>query len=119
MQTDAQAAGKAAADGWAGAMAGHVGGYHAAAAVMLAAADRRLGLRLAPWRVTAGLALSAGTPALLDRRWPVRWVNRRTGSPGFADLQTPVNGPYLTDQALHTGCLWLAALVIAGRGVSR
>ena len=38
---------------------------------------------------------------------------------GFADLQTPVNGPYLADQALHTGCLWLAALVIAGRGVSR
>lgn len=110
-QTDSQAARKMQPDGW-GAMAGHVGSYHATAAVMLLAANRLLRLRLSPGRMAAGLALSAATHALLDRRWPVRWINQHTGSPGFGDLQAPLNGPYLTDQALHTGCLWLAALIM-------
>lgn len=110
-QTDAQAAGKTT--DWR-AMAGHVTSYHVTAAAMLAAASGALGLRLSPRRAVAGFAVSAATHALLDRRWPVRWVNQHTGSPGFADLQTPLNGPYLTDQALHYGCLWLAALIMAG-----
>lgn len=110
-QTDRQA--RAKADDWA-AMAGHIAGYHLTAAAMLTVASRALGLRLAPRRVLAGLAVSAATHALLDRRWPVRWINQATGSPAFADLQVPLNGPYLTDQALHYGCLWLAALIIAG-----
>lgn len=111
VQTDDQAARKA--DDW-GAMVAHVAGYHLTAVAMLALASRVLHLRLPLGRTSAGLAVSAVTHALLDRRWPVRWVNRHTGSPGFADLQTPLNGPYLTDQALHHGCLWVVALIIAG-----
>lgn len=99
-------------------LAGHVAGYHAAAAVMLAVADQALGLGLRPGRVAAGLAVSAATHGFLDRRWPVRWINQRTRSPGFAEMTVPLNGPYLTDQALHYGCLWLAALII-GSGESR
>lgn len=112
-QTDDQAARKMTPGGW-DAMAGHVAGYHATAAAMLLAADRTLGLGLSRWRLGAGLALSAATHAFLDRRWPVTRINQLTGSPGFAELQQPLNGPYLTDQALHYGCLWLAALVMAG-----
>jgi len=117
VQTENQAARKMQPDGW-GALAGHIGSYHATAAVMLLAANRLLGLRLSPRRVVAGLAVSAATHALLDRRWPVRWINQHTGSPGFGDMQAPLNGPYLTDQALHTGCLWLTALIMTtpGRG---
>ena len=113
VQTDDQAARKMAPGGW-GALARHVAGYHLTAAAMLTIADRTLGLRLSPGRAAAGLAVSAATHALLDRRWPVRWVNEHTGSPGFAEMQTPLNGPYLTDQALHYGCLWLAALIMSG-----
>lgn len=114
VQTDHQAAGKTQADGWAAPMAGHVAGYHLTAAAMLAVTSRLLGLRLSPRRVLTGLAMSAATHAFLDRRWPIRWINRHTGSPGFAECQEPLNGPYLTDQALHYGCLWLAALIMAG-----
>lgn len=116
LQTDHQAGGKAAATGWVGPMAGHVAGYHAAQVVGLVVADRVLGLGLRPGRVAAAVALSAGTHAFLDRRWPVRWVLRHTGSPAFADLTTPINGPYVADQALHHAVLWLAALIAtAGR----
>jgi hypothetical protein len=113
-QTDGQAVGKTAAEGWVPPMAGHVGIYHAVMAAALMAADRVLGLGLSRRRLAVALAVSASTHALLDRRWPVRWVLERTGSPQFAVLQTPLNGPYLADQALHHGALWLAALIAAG-----
>lgn len=115
-QTDHQAATKAD-PGPTGrqAMAAHVGSYLAVQLAALLVTDRVLGLGLRPGRVAAALAFSAGTHGLLDRRWPVRWVLRRTGSPGFAELTTPLNGPYLADQALHHGCLWVAALIAAGR----
>jgi len=115
VQTDHQAAAKAGPGvaGWR-AMAGHLAGYHAVQLGALLAADRVLGLGLRPGRVAAALAFSAGTHGLLDRRWPVRWVLRRTGAAGFADAQTPLNGLYLADQALHRGCLWAAALLAAG-----
>lgn len=115
VQTDHQAAGKATsgAAGWR-AMAGHVSSYHAVQLAALLLADRLLGLRLRPTRVAAALVVSAGTHALPDRRWPVRRVLQRTGSPGFADLQAPLNGPYLADQALHHGALWVAALIASG-----
>lgn len=133
VQTDRQAAGKAAAGGWVRPMAGHVGSYHAVMCAALLAADRVLGLGLSRRRLAAALAVSAGTHAFLDRRWPVRRVLELTGSPGFAKGTTavpihthgdnslpldngapvPLNGPYLADQSLHHGALWLAALVAA------
>lgn len=109
-QTDHQAAHKAT--DWS-AMAGHVGGYTATCAAALALL-RPIGVRPRLGRVVAGLAFSAATHAVIDRRWPVQKILRATGSPRFAELQTPINGPYLTDQALHHGCLLVAALIIAG-----
>jgi len=114
-QTDHQAAGKAAAKNWAGPMGGHVAGYTACQVAALAGL-RLAGVRLRPGPVAAALVLSAGTHAFIDRRWPVRWVLQHTGSPQFADLAGHgLNGPYLADQALHTGVLYVAAL-IASRG---
>lgn len=128
VQTDDQAARKMRPDGW-GALAGHVASYHAVQLAALLVANRLLGLRLPAGRTAVALAVSAGTHALLDRRWPVRRLLEATGSSGFArgtyqlarDQFThvqpvqavPLNGPYLADQALHHAALWLAALIAA------
>lgn len=115
VQTDDQAAHKATrgVGGWR-AMAGHVGGYTATSAAALAATSAVTGVRPS-WRATAlGLAFSAATHALIDRRWPVTAVLRATRSPRFAEMTGPLHGPYLADQALHHGCLLIAALIIAG-----
>lgn len=141
VQTDHQAAHKATS--WA-AMAGHVGGYQALQLGALLAVSRATGTSLSWKRVLVGGAFSAISHAFLDRRWPVRRVMELTGSPGFArgvaelpalavagrapsseaddligftlpwSIATPLHGPYLADQALHHGCLLLAALVMAG-----
>lgn len=97
------------------AMAGHVGGYQLTQAAALAAVLPASGLRPS-WRgMLAGTVFSAATHAFLDRRWPVRWVLQRTGSPKFAELQTPINGAYQADQALHHACLFVSALLMALR----
>jgi hypothetical protein len=111
-QTDHQAAHKAG-KGWpaARAMAGHIGGYTAVQVIALALVAA-VGVS-APAAVVA-LAVSAATHAFIDRRWPVQWLLRNTGSASFASLTTGgLNGPYLTDQALHIGCLFLAAVAAA------
>lgn len=113
VQTDWQAAHKAD-KGRTGvvAMAGHVIGYGltqtvACAALLLAGAPLSLvGL-------TVGLVVSVATHAFIDRRWPVQWILRRTGSDRFAALTSNgMNGPYLADQALHIGCLFVAAVLM-------
>jgi hypothetical protein len=113
VQTDHQAKLKAEETGWHGAMAGHVGGYLATAEVALQLVGAVTGERPSWRRRLAGHLVSGATHAFLDRRWPVRRALQLTGSPRFADLQAPINGPYLTDQALHHGCLLLSALVMA------
>lgn len=114
VQTDHQAATKATS--WRG-MAGHVGGYQATQAVAVITIAALSGVRLSRRHAVLGMAFSAVTHAILDRRWPVRAILRATRSPGFADATTPLYGVYLADQALHTGCLAIAAAVIAsGRG---
>lgn len=117
VQTDHQAAGKASATPaeWIPAMAGHVGGYQVTQAAALAAVLPAAGLRPS-WRgLLAGTVFSAATHAFLDRRWPVAAILRRTGSPKFAELQAPINGPYVADQALHHGCLLVSALLMSLR----
>lgn len=123
VQTDHQAATKATS--WRG-MAGHVGTYHAAQVGALAVL-RALGVRPSWRRTLAAVAWSAGTHALLDRRWPVTRILRATGSPRFSRPQIvvgptdgdtmagplPLHGPYLADQALHHGALFIAALLLA------
>jgi hypothetical protein len=110
VQTDHQAAHKAG--NWS-AMAGHVSGYQTAPAVAVGAVLGATGLRCNRWALLAGAMFSAGTHAFIDRRWPVRKLLQSTGSAGFADLATPINGPYQADQALHHGCLLVAALLMA------
>lgn len=117
VQSDCQAAGKAAAEPaeWVPAMCGHIGGYQAAQAAALAAVLPASGLRPS-WRgLLAGTVFSAASHAFLDRRWPVRWILQHTRSPKFADLQAPINGPYVADQSLHHGCLFVSALLMALR----
>lgn len=122
VQTDHQAAHKATS--WT-AMAGHVSSYTATCATALALTTRATGVQTSWRRTLAGLAFSAITHAVLDRRWPVIAILRRTGSPGFATSNTiragaggdqplPLHGPYLADQALHHVCLLASALIIAG-----
>lgn len=110
-QTDHQAHHKAGKGRTAAvAMAGHVGGYTLVQAVALALVAT-VGMSLPA--VAAGLVVSAATHTVIDRRWIVQWLLRNTGSPNFAALTSGgMNGPYLTDQALHIGCLFLAAVAV-------
>lgn len=134
VQTDHQAARKATS--WR-AMAGHVAGYQATQALAVGAVLAATGLRASRRGLLAGWLLSGVTHAILDRRWPVVAILRRTGSPGFASPRIrvhvpvsatgvptettatgplPLHGPYLADQALHHGCLALAAALMAVEG---
>ncbi|AEB47417.1 DUF3307 domain-containing protein [Micromonospora maris] len=114
VQTDSDASHKAD-PGWTGwrHLLIHVATYHLTIAAMLAATLALLDLPVSALGLTAGMAFSAITHALLDRRWPVRLILRLTGSAAFADRQTPVCGMYLADQSLHYACLWISALLIA------
>jgi hypothetical protein len=98
IQTDAQAAAKMRS--W-GAMAGHVLTYHLVMAVLV------LPFWHDAWALL-GFAVSAGTHAVIDRRWPVRLLLRKTGSPSFAETTL---GVLAADQALHAVFLaFMAAL---------
>ncbi|GAA2526964.1 DUF3307 domain-containing protein [Winogradskya humida] len=114
LQSDKQAAHKAdpGLHGWVF-MAQHVGIYHVVAVGMLLVAFVGLGIDIPLRGMVAGIGFSAISHAFLDRRWPVRFLLTRLGSPTFAVMQTPVNGMYVADQALHYGCLWISALLIA------
>jgi hypothetical protein len=114
VQTDTDAAAKAD-PGWNGwrHLLIHVGTYHATALIMLVITAVALDVPLTVTGMVAGLGFSAVTHAILDRRWPVRWILQHTGSATFADRMSPICGMYLADQALHYGCLWIASLLIA------
>jgi hypothetical protein len=99
--------------GWAANLA-HVAQYHATLIVLGAPAWWVLPLHWTPTGVVAALVWSAGTHALLDRRWPVRWLLEHIGKAGFARLATAgLNGMYLADQALHGLALGVAAVALA------
>lgn len=118
-QTDVQAQRKACradrptdcteAESW-GALLGHITTYHLTQAAALLLADRALGLGLAPRRAVAGIAISALTHAMIDRRWPVRLWMDNTGSAAFRAR----GGAPQVDQAMHYLALAMAAGVIAG-----
>lgn len=60
-------------------------------------------------RLLVAFVLSWAAHSLIDRRWPVRWLVRVTGSPEFA--QTTL-GILAADQALHVATLAVMAAVI-------
>lgn len=112
-QTDHQASEKAK-PGWEGwrANLAHVGAYHLVLAALLCVVWAVFALPLSPLGVAVGLAVSAVTHAVLDRRWPVHLIARMTGSAEFVKPSHPLPGAYLIDQSLHLGCLWVAALLM-------
>jgi hypothetical protein len=116
VQTDHQAGHKATS--WA-AMAGHVGGYTATQVGALATIRPLLGVRPSLRRLVTAVAFSAVTHAFIDRRWPVKAMLRATRSPAFAEMLTPICGPYQADQALHHACLIGSALILTGREAQR
>lgn len=107
------------------AMAGHLCSYFIAQWLAVGAL-LLLDLPLSSTGLLAAMAFSVATHGFIDRRWPVRWLLEHTGSRDFVKLGSPdgpqigLNGPYLTDQALHIGCLfiaaWLAAFLSGGAG---
>lgn len=99
VQTDTQALRKT--ESW-GAMAGHMLTYHLTLGVFLAAV-------LSAGDLAIVLAVSTATHAFLDRRWPVRWLLRHTGSPDFAETTL---GVLAADQALHIAVLAVSLALV-------
>jgi len=98
IQTDAQALAKM--NSWK-AMAKHVLTYHLVMAVFVLPFWH-------DWWTLLGFALSASSHGFIDRRWPVRWLLRNTGSKNFAEMQL---GVLSADQALHAFFLALMAVM--------
>ncbi len=94
VQTDWQAANKERS--WK-ANQQHMLGYHVA---LLGCS--LLGLR--PRRALILTAVSWATHSVIDRRWPVRWIMRHTGSEPFSETTF---GLIAVDQALHLAILAL------------
>jgi hypothetical protein len=111
--------------GWPGriACAAHVASYTATAVAALNAIHFGLALPLNPWQVAAGLAVSAVTHYIADRRAPLRRLAELTGAGRFYALGIPRagrddnpslgTGSYALDQSFHYLFLFVAALVIA------
>lgn len=119
--TDAVAKGRHGVEG-AAACGRHVASYVATQAAALWAANRCLGLGLNAGRTVAALAVSGLTHYAIDRnanRWAEVGAGRpllvraahRIGKDGW--LTRDPHAPYLFDQALHKGCLALAAAIAA------
>lgn len=103
--------------GWRGrlACAGHVATYSLTALVAVVVLAWRTGLILSPAGLVAGLAVSAVTHYLADRRTPLRRIADWLGSGPFYRVNTGgLNGAYLLDQSWHIGWLFVAALLIGG-----
>jgi len=106
------------------ACARHVATYTATAAVALTAAALATGDRPRIGRTLAGLAVSAVSHYVIDRRKPVEWLANATGKgrfyqlgqprPGHDDNPTLGTGAYALDQSAHIGFLFIASLIIAG-----
>ncbi|MEW9530704.1 hypothetical protein [Microbispora sp. NPDC049125] len=85
--------------------------YHATMAAAVGATFRILGIRIPPGRAAAALALSWGTHAVIDRRWPVKKIMEWTGSGAWYEADKEA-APKV-DQTLHLAVLHLAALLVA------
>ena len=99
VQTDWQAANKEV-DWWAD--LSHVITYHLTMVVLV------LPFWLT-WQAGLLLAASFASHAVIDRRWPTRWVLRVTRSQGFS---TVAWGVIATDQALHLSILAILTFLL-------
>lgn len=106
------------------ACARHVASYTATAGIALAAAHLATGVRPRYGRIAAGLALSAVSHYVIDRREPLKRFAELAGNGGLyalgvtrngrQDPNGPGTGPYVLDQSAHVGFLFVAALIISG-----
>lgn len=120
---DATAKGKPGREG-ARACARHVLTYSAGQAVALWAANRYLGLGISRSRAAVGILLSAATHYPIDR-CATHWAETGPDAPLLVRaahaigkdrwLTRDPGAPALLDQAVHKGCVALAAVVVAGR----
>ncbi|MFE3202212.1 hypothetical protein [Embleya sp. NPDC059237] len=102
------------------ACAAHVVTYTLGQAAALAAADRYLGLGVHWRRAAAGLAVSAATHYLVDRRSPLEAIANGIGKGEFYKVGAGHGclgtGAAAMDQSWHLGWCTLAAAVVAGPG---
>ncbi|MEU4216202.1 DUF3307 domain-containing protein [Actinoplanes sp. NPDC026623] len=124
VQTDRQATRKGS-PGWPGrrGCAAHVATYTTTAAAALLALAAATGLPLSAGRAAAGLAVSAVTHYVADRRTPLRRLAELVGAARFYTLgacrtgrdDNPSlgTGAYALDQSFHYAWLFVAALIIA------
>lgn len=124
VQTDAQAGAKGAhSHEGRVACASHVASYTATQGAALAVLNRRLGLGITPGRALAGLAVSGVTHYLVDR-CAGQWADTSPEAPAIVRaahkigkegwLTRDPGAGALIDQAIHKGCILVAAAVIAG-----
>jgi hypothetical protein len=116
VQSSAQAMRKGL-PGWAGrrACAAHVASYTLTLAAFLALTAWRLALPVSPGWAAMGLAVSAVTHYLADRRTPLRRVADLTGKGEFWRVGDGLaSGAAHLDQSWHWAWLFIAALVTAG-----
>jgi len=110
-QTDHQAAHKADS-GWSGwsANLAHVATHVVSTAVVLTLGA--LVLHHGPGLAAACVAMTwiAGTHAVIDRRWPIRWLMAHTGQRGYYEHG---DGAAQVDQVAHVTVLLAAALLLA------
>jgi hypothetical protein len=110
--------------GWVGRWncAKHVATYTVTGLLALLALAAATGWRPQVWPLLAGLAVSAVTHYVADRREPLRRLAVALGSAQFWNLGVPKGpgdkpclgtGAYALDQSWHIGWLFVAALVIA------
>jgi hypothetical protein len=111
--------------GWTGriACAAHVGTYTLTALAALVAVALVVGLPLDPVQTGIGLAVSAVSHYVADRRTPLRRLADFLGSGAFYRLGAPRpgrddnpslgTGAYALDQSFHLLFLFIAALIIA------
>lgn len=99
--------------GWTGrrACAHHVATYTATGMVALWVLAKVTGWQPDMWPTIAGLAVSAVSHYIADRRTPLRWLADRIGKdPQWLDHG---GGMYALDQSFHVLFLFIAALIIA------
>jgi len=111
VQTQCQANSKGE-KGWTGrlACARHVATYIAVAYVALHAMLHFAGADLPEWRILAGLAVSAVSHYIVDRRTPLLRMARAIGKD--EEWLTRGGGAYAMDQSWHYAWLFVATLII-------
>ena len=104
------------------ACAAHVATYTLTAVAALVTMAAATGIDLGPGRVAAGLAVSAVTHYIADRRTPLKRLAALVGAgrfyalgaprPGRDDNPSLGTGSYALDQSFHYAWLFVAALII-------